>query len=45
MDAFKKCFPPGVVNIIFGRGRIIGPPIMKTGKVDILALIGHGYRL
>ena len=41
MDAFKKCFPAGVVNIIFGRGRIIGPPIMKTGKVDILALIGH----
>ena len=41
MNAFKDCFPPGVVNIIFGRGRVIGPPIMKTGKVDILALIGH----
>ncbi len=41
MKAFKECFPPGVVNIIFGRGRNIGPPIMKTGKVDILALIGH----
>ncbi|MGC6469762.1 MAG: aldehyde dehydrogenase family protein [Flavobacteriales bacterium] len=41
MDAFKECFPAGVVNIIFGRGRVIGPPIMKTGKVDILALIGH----
>ena len=41
INAFKECFPPGVVNIIFGRGRIIGPPIMKTGKVDILALIGH----
>lgn len=41
MKAFQKCFPAGVVNIIFGRGRSIGPPIMKTGKVDILALIGH----
>lgn len=41
MNAFKDCFPAGVVNIIFGRGRKIGPPIMKTGKVDILALIGH----
>ena len=41
MKAFKDCFPPGVVNIVFGRGRKIGPPIMKTGKVDILALIGH----
>lgn len=41
MKAFTECFPAGVVNIIFGRGRVIGPPIMKTGKVDILALIGH----
>ena len=41
LKAFKECFPAGVVNIIFGRGRAIGPPIMKTGKVDILALIGH----
>lgn len=41
MNAFKECFPPGVVNIVFGRGRVIGPPIMKTGIVDILALIGH----
>lgn len=41
IKAFKECFPPGVVNIVFGRGRKIGPPIMKTGKVDILALIGH----
>ena len=41
MKPFKECFPAGVVNIIFGRGRAIGPPIMKTGKVDILALIGH----
>tara|TARA_B100000989_G_scaffold112271_1_gene82396 strand:- start:1805 stop:3361 length:1557 start_codon:yes stop_codon:yes gene_type:complete len=41
MNAFKNSFPPGVVNIIFGRGRLIGPPIMKSGKVDILALIGH----
>ena len=21
LNAFKECFPPGVVNILFGRGR------------------------
>ena len=41
MEAFQKHFPPGVVNILFGRGRKICPPIMKTGYVDVLALIGH----
>jgi glyceraldehyde-3-phosphate dehydrogenase (NADP+) len=41
LDAFKECFPKGVVNILFGRGRSIASPIMKTGKVDALAIIGH----
>ena len=41
LDAFKESFPPGVVNIVFGRGREIASPIMKSGKVDVLALIGH----
>ena len=41
IEAFQKCFPKGVVNILFGRGRAIAGPIMKTGKVDVLALIGH----
>ena len=41
LEAFQKSFPPGVVNIVFGRGREIATPIMKTGKIDVLALIGH----
>ena len=41
LKAFQESFPPGVVNIVFGRGRKIASPIMKTGKVDVLALIGH----
>ena len=41
LNAFKECFPPGVVNILFGRGRKICPPIMQSGFVDVLALIGH----
>lgn len=37
---FQECFPKGVVNAIYGAGRSTLPPIMKTGKVDILAFIG-----
>jgi len=40
VEAFQKFFPPGVVNIVFGRGRTLAGPIMKTGDVDVLALIG-----
>jgi glyceraldehyde-3-phosphate dehydrogenase (NADP+) len=41
LEAFQESFPPGVVNIVFGRGRSIAAPIMKTGIIDVLALIGH----
>lgn len=41
LKAFHESFPPGVVNIVFGRGRKIATPIMQTGKIDVLALIGH----
>jgi glyceraldehyde-3-phosphate dehydrogenase (NADP+) len=41
MEAFQNSFPSGVVNILFGRGRTLASPIMETGKIDVLALIGH----
>ena len=41
LEAFRDSFPKGVVNIIYGRGRTLATPIMKTGKVDVLALIGN----
>ena len=41
LDAFQSSFPAGVVNIIYGRGRTLATPIMETGKVDVLALIGN----
>lgn len=41
LDAFQSSFPKGVVNILFGRGRAVASPIMKTGKIDALALIGN----
>ena len=41
LEAFKSSFPKGVISIVYGRGREIASPIMKSGKVDILALIGN----
>ena len=41
LEAFHKSFPKGVVNVLYGRGRQVAGPIMKTGKVDVLALIGN----
>ncbi len=41
LEAFHESFPKGVVNILYGRGREVAGPIMKTGKVDVLALIGN----
>ena len=41
LSAFQSSFPSGVVNILYGRGRDVASPIMKSGKVDVLALIGH----
>lgn len=41
LEAFQNSFPKGVVNIVYGRGRALATPIMKTGKIDVLALIGH----
>ncbi len=40
LEAFKDCFPPGVVNFVYGDGKEVVAPIMKSGKVDTLAFIG-----
>lgn len=41
MTAFATSFPDGVINIIFGHGREVAAPVMTSGKVDVLALIGN----
>jgi glyceraldehyde-3-phosphate dehydrogenase (NADP+) len=41
LEAFQKSFPAGVINVIYGRGREVAAPIMKTGRIDVLALIGN----
>ncbi len=40
LKAFQECFPKGVVNTIYGRGANVVPPLMQTGKINVLTLIG-----
>lgn len=40
LEAFRDCFPKGVVNTIYGRGNKIIPDLMKSGQVNVLTLIG-----
>lgn len=39
-EAFQECFPKGVVNVIYGRGNVIIPGLMESGKINVLTLIG-----
>jgi glyceraldehyde-3-phosphate dehydrogenase (NADP+) len=41
LEAFQSSFPKGVVNIVYGRGRVLATPIMQSGRIDVLALIGN----
>lgn len=41
LEAFRSSFPKGVVNVIYGRGREVAAPIMQSGRIDVLALIGN----
>lgn len=40
LAAFCDVFPKGVINIIYGEGRKMIPPLMATGKINVLGLIG-----
>ncbi len=40
VQVFRDAFPKGVVNIITGEGRKLIPPLMDSGKINVLALIG-----
>lgn len=40
LKAFQTSFPKGVVNIIYGRGEELITPIMKSGRLNVLAFIG-----
>lgn len=40
LEAFQTSFPPGVINVIYGRGRETVGALMQTGKIDVFAFIG-----
>jgi glyceraldehyde-3-phosphate dehydrogenase (NADP+) len=40
LEAFRDSFPPGVINIIYGKGRETVGALMESGKVDVFAFIG-----
>ena len=40
LTVFKNCFPKGVINIIYGKGRETVGALMETGKIDVFAFIG-----
>lgn len=40
LQAFQESFPKGVVNILYGEGHKVVPPLMSSGAVDVFAFIG-----
>ncbi|MBX2964207.1 MAG: NADP-dependent glyceraldehyde-3-phosphate dehydrogenase [Cyclobacteriaceae bacterium] len=40
LKSFQESFPPGVINIIYGKGRDTVGALMETGKIDVFAFIG-----
>ncbi|MFK0092101.1 NADP-dependent glyceraldehyde-3-phosphate dehydrogenase [Pseudomonas sp. NPDC090592] len=40
LEAFRDSFPPGVINVIYGRGRETVSALMASGNIDIFAFIG-----
>ncbi len=40
LNVFNECFPKGVINIIYGKGRETVGAMMETGKIDVFAFIG-----
>jgi glyceraldehyde-3-phosphate dehydrogenase (NADP+) len=40
LAAFCDVFPKGVINVIYGEGRKVIPPLMASGKINVLGLIG-----
>lgn len=43
LEAFAQCFPPGVVNTVYGDGPVVVSPLMRSGDVDVLAFIGGSH--
>jgi glyceraldehyde-3-phosphate dehydrogenase (NADP+) len=40
LEAFRKAFPKGVINMLYGDGARVVGPLMSSGRIDVLAFIG-----
>jgi glyceraldehyde-3-phosphate dehydrogenase (NADP+) len=40
LEALRDAFPSGVVNTVYGKGEEVIPPLLASGRVDVLAFIG-----
>jgi glyceraldehyde-3-phosphate dehydrogenase (NADP+) len=40
LEAFRDSFPAGVVNTVYGDGQKVVGPLMRSGRIDVLAFIG-----
>ena len=40
LTALRDFFPPGVVNTVYGDGEEVLPPLLSSGRVDVLGFIG-----
>jgi glyceraldehyde-3-phosphate dehydrogenase (NADP+) len=40
IKAFRSAFPKGVINCVYGEGHKIVPPLLHSGLVNVLTLIG-----
>jgi glyceraldehyde-3-phosphate dehydrogenase (NADP+) len=40
LEAFQKAFLPGVINTVYGVGRVVTPPLMASGELSAFAFIG-----
>jgi glyceraldehyde-3-phosphate dehydrogenase (NADP+) len=40
LEAFRDSFPKGVINTVYGEGHEVLGPLMRSGRIDVLAFIG-----
>ncbi|MDI9658244.1 aldehyde dehydrogenase family protein, partial [Acinetobacter baumannii] len=40
LEAFRDSFPKGVINTIDATGSLVVPPLLASGQINVLALIG-----
>jgi glyceraldehyde-3-phosphate dehydrogenase (NADP+) len=40
LEAFRRAFPKGVINTVYGKGSEVVPMLLESGRVNVLTLIG-----